>query len=186
MKVLLHSCCAPCSTVAVERLAAGGPVTMFYYNPNIFPAGEWELRAVQMRRLAQATGAGLLERGGDEAGWRRAVERVAHRGERSARCWICFAWRLNVAAREARARGYDAFTTSLTTTPLKSSKVILRIGRMLGRKHGVRFLEDDFKKKMGFQRSSELTRQLGIYRQAYCGCEWSLQEMKERVKDAAR
>jgi predicted adenine nucleotide alpha hydrolase (AANH) superfamily ATPase len=183
LTILLHVCCAPCSTVAVERLAgAGHAVTLFFFNPNIHPQGELEHRLAEARGLASKFGHELISPRADVAQWRRAVEPLAPRGEKSARCNVCFAIRLDATAREAAARGLDAFTTTLSTAPMKNSKTIFRIGRMLGRKHGVRFLEEDFKKRDGFHRSSVLCREHGLYRQDYCGCEWSLAERRQPVR----
>ncbi|MBI5528143.1 MAG: epoxyqueuosine reductase QueH [Deltaproteobacteria bacterium] len=180
MKLLLHVCCAPCSTVAVERLVeAGHSVTLFFFNPNIFPAEELEHRIAEARALAAKFGVELVAGPEERSRWRRAVEPLAARGERSIRCNVCFAVRLDAAAREARLRRCDAFTTTLSTAPMKDSKTIFRIGRMLGRKHGVAFLEEDFKKRDGLHRSSVLCRKHGLYRQDYCGCEWSLAERRE-------
>jgi predicted adenine nucleotide alpha hydrolase (AANH) superfamily ATPase len=181
MKVLLHVCCAPCSTVAIERLAeAGHSVTVFFCNPNIYPHDERAHREAEAAVLSSGLGLESVIDQGDPAGWRKAIEPLAPRGEKSQRCWACYAWRLDATAREARRLGLDAFTTTLTTAPMKDTKVIARIGRMLGRKHRVSYLAEDFKKKDGFHRSAVLSREHGLYRQDYCGCEWSLRESEER------
>lgn len=183
MKVLLHACCAPCSTVAIERLIdAGHNVSLFFYNPNIFPPDERGKRFEEVRTLAEKSGLDVIFREGGESSWRRMVAPLSERGEKSARCWVCFAIRLDAAASEAAGRGMQAFTTTLTTAPMKDSNVIFRIGRMLGKKYSVAFLGENFKKKNGFGRSVEICKCHGLYRQDYCGCEWSMKEAAARRK----
>ena len=188
MNVLLHVCCAPCSTVAVERLiAAGHRVTLYFYNPNIYPESEQARRTDETRALARTSGLEVIVGPADTPRWRKAVAPLAPRGERSARCAVCFAIRLDATAREAARRCCGAFTTTLTTARMKPSKSIFRIGRALGRKHGVTFYDEDFKKRDGFRRSSELSDAHGLYRQDYCGCEWSLAETAgRRIKAGPR
>jgi len=167
----------------MERLIdAGHRVSLFFYNPNIFPTDEWGKRFEEVRSLGEKSGLDVISRGGDESSWRMMVEPLSERGEKSARCWICFAIRLDAVAGEASARGMQAFTTTLTTAPMKDSNVIFRIGRMLGKKYGVAFLGENFKKKNGFGRSVELCKYHGLYRQDYCGCEWSMKEAAARRK----
>jgi len=183
MNVLLHACCAPCSTVAIERLiGAGHRVSLFFFNPNIFPTDERGKRFDEVRVLGEKSGLDVILRDGGESSWRRMVEPLAGRGEKSARCWVCFSIRLDAAAEEASRLGMQAFTTTLTTAPMKDSKIVFRIGRMLGKKHGVVFLDENFKKKNGVGRSVEICKCHGLYRQDYCGCEWSMQEAAGRRK----
>lgn len=185
MHVLLHVCCAPCATVAVERLAAAGHrVTLCFCNPNIHPDEERSLRTDEARALAAALGLAITVVPGDPARWREAVAPLAPHGEQSTRCSVCFAIRLDAVSREALRIGCGGFTTTLTTARMKRSAVIFRIGRMLGRKHGLAFLEEDFKKRDGFARSAALAKEHNLYRQDYCGCEWSLEEAVERRKRA--
>jgi predicted adenine nucleotide alpha hydrolase (AANH) superfamily ATPase len=181
MKVLLHVCCAPCAPVASERLRdAGHEVALFFCNPNIHPAAERNRRLEEARTLARRLGVRFLSDDGDFDGWHRGVAPLAPRGERSARCRVCFAWRLDATARAARRGGFDAFTTTLTTGRQKKSRDIFRIGRMLGGKHGLVFIAEDFKKRDGAKKSEVYCREHGLYRQDYCGCEWSLAEMEKR------
>lgn len=181
MHLLLHVCCAPCATVAVERLAAAGRrVTLCFCNPNIHPETERAIRADEARALAAALGLDISVVPGDPVRWREGVAPLAPRGEQSARCSVCFAIRLDAIATEALRLGCDGFTSTLTTARMKRSATIFRIGRMLGRKHGLEFLEEDFKKRDGFSRSAALAKEHGLYRQDYCGCEWSFAEAEER------
>jgi epoxyqueuosine reductase len=169
MRVLLHVCCGPCATHAIERLRTEHEVTLFFSNSNIHPPEEYE------RRLAAAPPASarlvlpLVEDVYDHAAWRAAVIGLEDEPERGRRCEPCFAFNLSRAADYAREHGFDRFTTTLTISPHKSSATIFRVGASLGP-----FLAVDFKKGDGFRRGLALSREYGLYRQGYCGCEFSL------------
>jgi len=171
MRVLLHACCAPCASAAVERLLdLGHAVTLFFSNHNIAPDGEHTLRARHVERLAAHFAVPLLVDPPEHAAWRRATAGHEEAPERGSRCAICFRYSLARARDRMLRDGFDAFTTSLTTSPHKSAPLLFAIGRDLA---ADRFLALDFKARDGFMRSCALSRALGLYRQMYCGCEFS-------------
>ena len=167
--ILLHCCCAPCAVGCVERLLAEGRrVTLFFSNCNIVPAAEYDRRLAAVRQLADLYHLPLIEDVYDHAAWREAVRGLEAEPEKGERCPLCFGFSLARAAAAAEAHGIGGFTTSLTVSPHKNSRVIFAVGRRFAR-----FEEYDFKKRNGTLRSAELTRQYGFYRQQYCGCEFS-------------
>jgi len=172
--LLLLACCAPDATVCIERLAPEWQVTVFFYNPNIHPRGEYELRLAEMRKVAQAMGVTLIEGPYEDQLWFEAVRGLEQEPERGRRCAVCFRVRLEETARYALSRGISTFTTTLTVSPHKDAGLISDIGQEVARQHGVEYLAVDFKKKDGFKRSTELSRALGLYRQNYCGCIFSM------------
>ena len=174
MRVLLHACCGPCASVAVERLLEDGhAVAMLFCNPNLNSHEEWARRLEAAQKVGVRFGVAMEVEPWDGAARMRDMEdgRLAIREpEGGARCARCFEGRLRKTWERAQAFGFEKFTTSLTTGPRKNSKLIFDIGREIG---GAAFLEMDFKKRGGFQRSVELARELGLYRQDYCGCAFS-------------
>lgn len=180
--LLLHSCCGPCSTAVLETLCARFDVTLFYYNPNIQPEAEYLLRLDnQLRVLGARPEAALLgcDYGGGD--FEAAVRGLEGEPEGGARCTACFRLRLERTAREAAERGFEFFCSTLTVSPHKDAGRINGIGRELGERYGVRYLPSDFKKRDGYRRSIELSKELGLYRQNYCGCLYSKQECTARV-----
>ena len=182
-KLLLHSCCGPCSTAVIERLVETGEydITVFYYNPNITDADEYGLRKrEQMRFLGEFSVEHDLNLGFIEGDWDPAVFFEAAKGledepEGGARCRECFVLRLEAAARLAKEGGYDCFDTTLTVSPYKNYDVISAVGAELAAKYGVEYLSGNYKKKDGYNRSIELSKAYGLYRQHYCGCIYSKQ-----------
>ena len=174
MRVLLHACCGPCASVAVERLLEDGhTVALFFSNNNLLSHDEWARRLDAAQKVGARFGVAVEAEPWDGAAWLRDMEdgRPASREpEGGARCARCFETRLRNTWQHARASGFEKFTTSLTTGPRKNSKLIFDIGRAIG---GADFLEMDFKKRGGFQRSVALAREMGLYRQNFCGCEFS-------------
>lgn len=175
-RLLLHSCCAPCSSSVLERLCPDYRVTVFYYNPNIWPEAEYLRRKAEQIRLIGEVWAGEVDYiGGD---YRPEVFEAAARGledcpERGARCERCFALRLGCTARKAAELGFDCFCSTLTVSPHKDAAVVNRVGREAGERAGVPWLTSDFKKKDGYLRSLQLSEQYGFYRQRYCGCRYA-------------
>jgi predicted adenine nucleotide alpha hydrolase (AANH) superfamily ATPase len=167
-RVLLHTCCGPCATHCVRALQADYDVTLFFSNSNISPAGEYERRLAAARELARICAVCLVEDPYDHGAWLAHVRGYEGEPERGARCEKCFEFNLRRTAGYAEANGFDCFTTTLTVSPHKSSPVIFRVGEAAGP-----FLKVDFKKKDGFKHSLELSREYGLYRQDYCGCEFS-------------
>lgn len=173
-KLLLHVCCGPCSTEVIGRLARDHELILFFFNPNIFPAEELERREAEARRYAEGHGHRFIADGPGHAGWLEAVRGLEGEPEGGKRCAICFAHRLEAAAKKAREEGADLFTTTLTISPHKNAAAVNAAGEEAGRKAGVRFLAADFKKQDGFLKSCRLAREAGMYRQEYCGCEFSV------------
>jgi len=179
--MLLHVCCAPDATVAVERLrmARIEPV-LFFYNPNIEPEEEFDRRLQAVMKLSRLWNLKLIvqEKGKEE--WYRCVADFLHLGERSKRCEECIRHRLMVTAQFASDIGYNVFATTLTTSPKKDARLINSIGTELEGQFKISYMPSDFKKKDGFLRSVQLSKELGLYRQNYCGCLRSLQEREEK------
>lgn len=178
--LLLHACCAPCSSAVLEYLTQYFDVYLLYYNPNISPETEYEKRLRELERLLREMPAQhpvkLLPcdyRGGD---FTRMAEGLEQEPEGGARCMACYRLRLEEAAKAARAHGLDYFTTTLSVSPLKNARAINAIGEELGERHGVKHLPSDFKKRDGYKRSVTLSKEYGLYRQDYCGCVYSKME----------
>ncbi len=172
-KLLLHSCCAPCSSSVLERLTPYFDVTVYYYNPNLDSAEEFELRAAEQCRLCSQTGVEVVVEPYDAQEFLSAVIGHEDDAEGGARCAICFALRLNKTANVAKEKGFDYWTTTLTVSPLKNAERLNEIGNAIAQKVGCKWLSSDFKKKGGYLRSTELSRQYELYRQNYCGCVFS-------------
>jgi predicted adenine nucleotide alpha hydrolase (AANH) superfamily ATPase len=166
--LLLHVCCGPCSTHVIEVLTRSHAVTLFFSNSNIWPEVEYRRRLADVRRVAGLMEVPLVEDAYDHDAWLACIEGFEQEPERGKRCEACFAFNLSRAGAYARDHGFIAFTTSLTVSPHKDSPTIFRLGEAAGD-----FLARDFKKQDGFKRSLELSRKFGLYRQDYCGCEFS-------------
>lgn len=183
-RLLLHSCCAPCSSAVLERLTDWFDLTVFYYNPNIAPEEEFLRRAEEQRRLiAELPHAheiqfrcGEYESEAFEA-LARGLEDMPEGGER---CTRCFRLRLGKTAALAAREGFDYFTTTLSISPLKDAQRLNAIGGELAEQFGVTYLFSDFKKKNGYKRSCELSVQYELYRQDYCGCRFSQMEREKK------
>ena len=177
-RVLLHSCCAPCSSAVLETLTAHFAVTVFFYNPNIYPREEYEKRLQYQRLLLErmpcCADVPLLCGPYEDARFSCTVAGLEQEPEGGARCSACFALRLGETARLARAQGFDYFCSTLTVSPHKDAQVINRIGQALGAQWGVAWLPSDFKKRDGYKRSIALSHVYGLYRQAFCGCSFSM------------
>lgn len=171
--ILLHACCGPCSLGAIPQLLSdGGRITLFYYNPCIFD-GEFEKRLIALQTVASHYSIPLVVSRDGRGDFLSATKAFAGEREGGQRCRICMDDRLLVSARYAKEHGFDMFSTTLTVSPHKNSKLIFSLGEDISNNIGVPFLARDFKKKDGFKRSCELSKELGIYRQGFCGCEYS-------------
>lgn len=179
--LLLHSCCAPCSSACLELLSRYFKVTVFYYNPNIEQEEEYQKRKEEQIRLLRETGwADFLDcdhEAEEFAAVSRGLESCPERGER---CYKCYELRLHKTAVTAGEREFDYFTTTLSVSPYKISRWINEIGYRQEALCGVKFLPSDFKKKGGYLRSIELSAQYGLYRQNFCGCRFSQRERLEK------
>jgi len=183
-RLLLHSCCAPCSSAVLERLTETFDITVFFYNPNIAPEEEFIHRVEEQARLiVEMPKQGVIEliRGeyDDETfhALAKGLEEVPEGGER---CTRCFRLRLGKTALLAKEQGFDYFTTTLSISPLKDSQRLNSIGAELAAQFGVPYLFSDFKKKNGYRRSCELSAEYGLYRQDYCGCVYSKMEREKQ------
>lgn len=179
-RLLLHSCCAPCSSYVLEYLSRYFYITVLYYNPNIFPPSEYALRVREQESLISRMdfvySVAFLEGSYRPKTFYEAVKGLEGEPEGGKRCEKCYELRLLEAAKEAKAGDYDYFTTTLTISPLKSADKLNAIGRRLGTEYGVAYLPSDFKKRDGYKRSTQLSKEYGLYRQDYCGCVYSVRE----------
>ena len=182
--LLLHSCCGPCSTACIERVLPEYKVTVYFFNPNITDRDEYEKRkAAQIqflreynKSLAEEEQIGFIEGEYRPEVFFRIAEGHENDREGGGRCNLCFQLRMEETARKAEKEGYMYFGTTLTVSPHKSYPLISTIGNLLAKAHHIEFLDMDFKKKAGFQRSIEMSREYGLYRQNYCGCQFSKYE----------
>ena len=173
-KLLLHSCCAPCSSACLERLKEHFAITVLYYNPNVDEEEEYRKRKAEQIRFLQETGwAEFLDCDHDAAAFFKIAEGLENEPERGARCYRCYALRLEETARLAREKGFDWFATTLTLSPYKNAEWLNELGEEAGGRYGVNYLFTDFKKKGGYHRSIALSREYGLYRQDFCGCRFS-------------
>ena len=176
-RLFLHSCCAPCCSYVLEYLSQYFEITVFYYNPNIYPQEEYTERAAEQKRfieqfpakypISYVEGAYDTKRFYEMA---RGMEKLPEGGER---CFQCYELRLRESAILAKEGGYDYFTTTLSISPLKNAQKLNEIGEALEAEYGVKHLTSDFKKKNGYKRSTELSKEYELYRQNYCGCVFS-------------
>lgn len=178
-RLLLHSCCAPCSSYVLEYLSRFFEITVYYYNPNIYSPEEYLKRIKEQERLIRDMNPNLLHPVRLEAGpyepeeFYRIVRGLEKEPEGGERCFKCYELRLAEAAKVARAGRFDYFTTTLSISPLKNAEKLGEIGEKLAKTYGVSYLPSDFKKKDGYKRSVELSEEYGLYRQDYCGCVYS-------------
>lgn len=182
-RVLLHSCCGPCSSSVLEYLTKYFDVTLLWYNPNLFPKEEFDRRLQAQVQLIEKMGladkVNILAEPWKSEDYYKRIKGLEQEPEGGKRCTECFRLRLLETARLAKHYGYDYFCTTLTLSRHKDAKRINELGEELGRAMGVSWLPSDFKKRGGELRSVELTTQHGIYRQLYCGCEFSLRGGKK-------
>ena len=173
--LLLHSCCGPCSSAVLERLTADFRVTLLYYNPNIEPEEEYRHRLSEQQRLLSLLPEPipLLPCDYDHEAFAAFAPALADAPEGGERCLACFALRLGYTARQAQQHGFEYFTTTLSVSPHKNAAQLNRIGAEMGERFGVRYLFADFKKKNGYLRSLQLSKEYNLYRQDYCGCLYS-------------
>lgn len=172
-KLLLHSCCGPCSSSVIERLRDYFDITVIYYNPNIEPKVEYEKRKSEQLRLLNELGIKFMDIDYLNNEYHEKIKGYENEPENGLRCPLCFELRLDKTASKAKENNFDYFGTTLTVSPHKNSKIINEIGLKLEEKYGVKFLLSDFKKEDGYKRSIELSKKYDLYRQDYCGCLYS-------------
>lgn len=186
-KLLLHSCCAPCSSYCLEYLSRYFSITVLFYNPNISSKEEYALRLAEQKRLITEmpfeNPVSLLEGEYEPAEFYSLSKGLETCPERGERCHRCYRLRLEYTARLAEELNFDYFATTLTLSPLKDAKALNSIGEELGEKYKVDYLVSDFKKKGGYLRSIELSKEYGLYRQDFCGCVYSAAEARNRKKE---
>lgn len=180
--LLLHACCAPCSSYCLEYLSQHFSITVLFYNPNISPAEEYQKRVDEIRRLISELPAknkiSLIEGRYLPEEFYSSVKGLELEPEGGKRCPVCFELRLREAALTAKKLGFDYFTTTLSISPLKDAEKLNDIGKMLSDEYGVAYLYSDFKKKNGYKRSIELSKEYNLYRQNFCGCVFSKRDSK--------
>lgn len=179
-KLLVHSCCAPCSSYVLEYLNKYFNITVLYYNPNIYPFEEYEYRKNEQKRLISEmkfeNPVSFIDSDYDNNSFNKAVKGLEAEPEGGKRCEKCFELRLNKTAEVAKENGFDYFVTTLSISPLKNAETLNQIGKEAGEKYGVKYLLSDFKKNNGYKRSIELSREYSLYRQNFCGCVYSKQK----------
>lgn len=176
-RLLLHSCCAPCSSYVLEYLSKYFEITVLYYNPNIYPPEEYVLREQEeeelIRQMPFVHKVQMVRGRYEPDEFYEAVKGLEREPEGGRRCEKCYELRLREAARQARDGGFDFFATTLTISPLKPAGKLNEIGEQAGKEYKAAYLPSDFKKKNGYKRSVELSGEYGLYRQNYCGCIYS-------------
>lgn len=177
--LLMHSCCGPCSTACIERLKDYFDITVIYYNPNIEPHDEYLHRKNVQKSVLDRLGIKYMEDDYDNESYRELTKSLASEPEGGKRCAVCFGMRLKHTALRAKENNFDYFTTTLTVSPHKNSQLINKIGISVGDYYKVKFLVADFKKRDGYKRSIELSKEYDLYRQNYCGCLYSKNENEE-------
>lgn len=178
--LIIHSCCAPCSSYVLEYLSQYFKITVLYYNPNIFPREEYEYRISEQERLIKTMNfvndVRLIGSEYTPKDFFNAVKGFEKEPEGGRRCELCFEVRLRYTAALAKKMNFDYFTTTLSISPLKNAQVLNELGIYIGQEYGVEYLQSDFKKRNGYKRSVELSKEYGLYRQDYCGCVYSKAE----------
>lgn len=185
--LLLHSCCAPCSSWCLYFLSSYFKITVFYYNPNIYPEEEYYKRVEEQKRFIEALPSinkiSFIEGEFDPEEFYNSVKGFEKEKEGGERCFHCYRLRLFKTALLAKEKGFDYFTTTLTISPLKNAAKLNEIAKEVADELGIKNLPSDFKKENGYKMSTELSKEYGLYRQDYCGCIFSLQERKNKQVD---
>ncbi len=185
-KLLLHSCCAPCSSRCIEFLSNYFDITVIYYNPNISPVEEYEKRKAEQKKFISEFKSknklDFIDVGYDYNDFLNIAKGLEHIPEGGERCFKCYRLRLEKTALVAKENNYDYFGTTLTVSPYKNSQVLNKIGEELSEKYDIKYLYSDFKKNNGYKRSIELSRTYNLYRQDYCGCIYSKMERDEKIE----
>ena len=185
--LLLHACCAPCSSAVLERLGNFFKITILYYNPNITDINEYKKRITELKKFINNIKTkypiNLIEGRYNPNEFFLIAENLENEKERGIRCYKCYNLRLEETAKIAQKNRFDFFTTTLSISPYKNANWINEIGKELEKKYATTFLYSDFKKKDGYKRSIELSQKYNLYRQDYCGCIYSKNEHLEKIKN---
>ena len=190
-KILLHSCCAPCSTAVIERLKDEFEIVIFYYNPNIYPEQEYLKRKAEeikyikhLNETDKSIQISMLDCDYESEKFYDRTKGYENEREGGARCALCFRLRLEETAKKAKELGFDIFGTTLTVSPHKNAELINSIGLGIEKEMGIKFLVSNFKKQNGYKRSIELSKENNLYRQSYCGCEFALKIQKREAPES--
>ena len=180
-KMLLHACCAPCTTGVLYQLTNYFDVTILYYNPNIYPKEEYDLRYENLIQLSKLLNFKIIEFGYDEQKYLSLIKGYEDNKEGGERCHICYKFRLEETAKYAQTHNFDIFTTTLSVSPYKNALVLNNQGNELESKYNVKYFYSDFKKHDGYKNSIKFSKEYGLYRQDYCGCRFSLNDKNNRT-----
>ncbi len=182
--LLLHACCAPCSSYTLEYLTKYFDITVFYYNPNISPKEEFDYRVKELERLLLemplSSPVKIVVPEYNVLEFEEKIKGLENEPERGKRCTVCYHLRLEKSAKYAKEHDYDYFTTTLSISPYKDADRLVSLGEALAEKYEIPYLVSDFKKKNGYKRSIELSQEYGLYRQNYCGCVYSARNKEEQ------
>lgn len=185
--LLLHSCCAPCSSYCLEYLSQYFKITVFYYNPNIYPEEEYDKRAEEQQKFIEKLPAKypirFIEGRYDKEHFYEMAKGLENCKEGGERCFKCYELRLRESAEIAKQMQTDYFTTTLSISPLKNAEKLNEIGDALAEEYGIKYLNSDFKKKNGYKRSVELSEEYDMYRQYYCGCVYSKKQRDDEIAE---
>lgn len=184
IKILVHACCAPCSSEVLKELQNNCNITIYYYNPNTYPYEEYIKRFDEFNKLPDNFK--IIKEKYNEDEFLSFASSYSDLKEGSIRCYYCYDLRLKQTAKKAKELGFDYFTTTLSISPYKSSKWINEIGLKYEKEYGVKFLYSDFKKNDGYKKSIQLSKEYDLYRQEYCGCRYSIIELEERKKGMSK
>lgn len=177
MKVLLHDCCAPCGAQVVKILKEQGHnLLVYFYNPNIMPTDEYELRLAEMKRFCNKINVPIIVGKNEHEEWLTSVAGFETAPEGGERCEKCFMKRLSEAAQKAQEESCDAFATTLTMSPRKNVKLINKIGQELANFYGLKFIDEVWRDNEGYKKACALSKEEGFHRQNYCGCEFSIRD----------
>ena len=182
LTLLLHICCATCAAYVLESLRDQYNVTAYYYNPNIYPKEEYQIRFYEAKKYCKQHHIPFVEEEPDQDRWFLLTKGHENDPERGERCVICYKMRLERTAQYAQNHSFDLFGTDLSISPHKDAKHLNRLGKELEKAYGVKYLEADFKKREGFKKAMELSKKQGFYRQDYCGCIYSRQARDKKRK----
>ena len=179
MRLLLHSCCAPCSSSVIEQLMQSGQfkhISVLYYNPNIFPENEYKKRKNEQIRMLQMLypEVSIIDCDYEYDKFLLAVKGLEQEKEGGTRCEVCYRLRMEQTAKKAKEMGFDCFATTLSVSPYKDAELLNQIGQDIASRIGVTYLISNFKKKNGYLRSIQLSKEYNLYRQNYCGCPFSM------------
>lgn len=185
-RLLLHSCCGPCSSYCLQYLSEYFKITVFYYDPNIYPPEEYALRAREQERFTKEFPTKypveFMEGSYDTERFYETVRGMEQLPEGGERCFACYELRLRETAEYAKKNGFDYFTTTLSISPMKNAQKLNEIGGRLAEEYDIPYLFSDFKKRDGYKKSTELSREYGMYRQYYCGCVYSKAQRDAEIR----